>query len=384
MKRISRLLSFFLVVCLFLSLSLPAQAYTMGQPWDVDLSVMLENEENRRYAEMMLDYYLRNDTKIQETLEKGYSAMFLFEGCSDNMDKPELADLSFYRVTACCFVVRLDETGEPCIVYFNENCSTIPDRPLEYGATYKESFGEVGPATICDGTYELYSVKHMGKYEALHIRDSLDDGEIPAVYMFPEGYMVLDAEYINIHTRTSNHTSGLGMWSAGCMLIGDGGFHEFEEMMDCTYYTIHEEFAIGNRVGTVTINRANLDYLLLNMYENADAVDTILTHSRCILPEVYLQQCRREDYEEPCRLRTALKTSLMTLPCGNDTDARSVELASLDAMEELTVTGEVINTRGNSWYAVEWEGNTGFVYSAYLEEIPEGNWFTRLWTRLFG
>ena len=153
-------------------------------------------------------------------------------------------------------------------------------------------------------------------------------------------------------------------------------------------YELVDAYIIGRGsvdwTSTVTINRANLDYLLLNMYENADAVDTILTHSRCILPEVYLQQCRREDYEEPCRLRTALKTSLMTLPCGNDTDARSVELASLDAMEELTVTGEVINTRGNSWYAVEWEGNTGFVYSAYLEEIPEGNWFTRLWTRLFG
>lgn len=386
MKKSTGLLCALLVLTLALNLPLTADAYTMGDPWDVDLSVMVDNPENRRYAEIMLDYYLRNDTRIQKTLEDGYSAMFLFEGCSDNMDTPELADLSFYRVTACCFVVRLDENGEPCIVYFNENCSTIPDRPLEYGATYKEEFGEVGPATICDGTYDLFSVKHMGKYEALHLRDSLDDGEIPAVYMFPEGYMVLNAEYINIHTRTSNHTSGLGMWSAGCMLIGDGGFHEFEEMMDCTYYTIYEEFDIGNRVGTVTINRANLDYLLLNMYENPGAVDTILTHSRCILPEVYLQQCRWQKTGEPRPMRTALEVSLMSLPCGNDADARSVALATLSAHEEVTVTGALINTRGNTWYAVEWEGQTGFLYSPWLEEIPEssGNWFVRLWEKLFG
>lgn len=378
-------------ICLFLCLLLlcpgipEGHCYELGDPWNVDLSALMDNAENRVYAEMMLDYYLRNDTRIQQTLKDGYSAMFLFEGCSDNMDKPELADLSFYRVTACCIVVRLDENGEPCIVYFNENCSTVPDRPLEYGVTYKEDFGEVGPATICDGTYELYSVKHMGKYEALHLRDCLDDGEIAAVYMFPEGYMVLNADYINIHTRTSNHTSGLGMWSAGCMLIGDGDFHEFEEMMACTYYTIYEEFKVGNRVGTVTVNRSHLRYLLLNMYENEAAVDAILTHSRCILPETYLQRCRwAEKATQPRQLRTALPASMMTLPCGNDTDARSVELAALDSGEKLLVVGELYNTRGNLWYQVEYEGQQGFVYSAWLEELPPGNWFTRLLEKLFG
>ena len=378
-------------VCLVLGLLLMfsaapgAEAYELGDPWDVDLSALMDNEENRAYTEMMLDWYLRNDTRIQQTLKDGYSAMFLFEGCSDNMDQPELADLSFYRVTASCIVVRLDEKGEPCIVYFNENCSTVPDRPLEYDATYKEDFGLVGPATICDGTYELYSVKHMGKYEALHMRDCVDDGELAAVYMFPDGYMVLNAEYINIHTRTSNHTSGLGMWSAGCMLIGDGGFHEFEEMMDCTYYTIYEEFKVGNRVGTVTINRSHLRYLLLNMYENEDAVDAILTDSRCILPETYLQRCRvDETYTEGRKMAAALDTDLMSLPCSNETDARSVLRATVKAGEEVKLLAKLCNTRGGVWYEAEYGGMTGYVYSAYLEEIPPESWFTRLFGWLLG
>ena len=382
-----RILAVFCLALMFLScLPFSATAYTLGDPWHIDLSSLIDDTDNRRYAEMMLDFYLRNDTRIQKTLADGYSAMFLFEGCSDNMDRPEMTDLSFYRVTASCFVIRLDEKGEPALVYFNENCSTVPDRPLEYGAAEKEDAGELGPATICDGTYELFSVKHMGKYEALHMRDSLDDGEISAVYMIPEGFLVLDAEYINIHTRTSNHTSGLGMWSAGCMLIGDGGFHEFEEMMDSTYYTIYEEFEVGNRVGTVTINRANLDYLLLNIYENQMAVDTLLTDSRCILPEIYLQQCDIRPLESPRQLQTAVPVSLMSLPCSNETDARSLELAALEEGQVLSLDAEIKNTRGGVWYRTEWEGRTAYVYGQYLEAVPEKpeSWLTRFWKSLFG
>lgn len=380
-----KLLSLLLCVAMLLCSAPAAEAYTLGDPWQAELTALVENEDNRRYVQMMLDYYLRNDTRIQQSLKEGYCAMFLFEGCSDNMDTPEFSDLSYYRVAASCFVVKLDEEGIPQVIYFNDDCSTFPDRPLEYGAWQFDGFGEVGPATICDGTYELYSVKHMGAYEALHMRDSVDDGKLPAVYMFQEGFITADADMINIHTRTSNHTSGRGMWSAGCMLVGDGDFRQFSEMMDCTYYTVYERFAVGRKVGTVTINRQFLKDALYEMYQNTDAVDTILAHSRCILPEIYLQQCEDAQYFPETRpMQTKNALGLMSLPCSNYTDARSVQLTWLEKGQELTVTGSIGNTAGNTWFSVELEGISGYVYAGDLEPVPEGNWFTRLWDKLFG
>jgi hypothetical protein len=118
----------------------------------------------------MLSYHLRENDTVRETLKDGYSAVFFFEGCSDNMDDPELSDLSYYRVSAVCIALKLDDSVKTVITYFNDDCSTLPDRPLEYGAWELEETGEVGPATVCDGTYEIYSVYHGGAYEALHLR----------------------------------------------------------------------------------------------------------------------------------------------------------------------------------------------------------------------
>lgn len=379
------------ILCLLLSAVLllnaipVAAAYELGNPWTPDLTGFLENEDNRRYVQMMLDHYLRTDTKIQTTLREGYCAMFLFEGCSDNMDDPEYEDLNYYRVGAVCVVVKLDSKGKPSIAYFNENCSTIPDRPLEYGAWAFEDFGEVGPATICDGTYELYSVEHGGDYEALHMRDSAEDGELAAVYMFEEGYITAEANLINIHTRTSNHTASRGMWSAGCMLVGDGEYRQFTEMMECTYYALYDDFEVGRKVGTVTLNRLYLKEHLYEMYQNTGAVDTILALSRCLLPELYLEQCTVQTvYEEPIVMRTNAAASLMSLPCSNANDARSLQMTFLPKGEKLTLRAIVRNTTGNLWYETEYNGETCYIYCGDMEEIPEGNWFTRLMEKWFG
>ena len=379
-----RLLSFCLVLAL-LCCAPEAHAFELGMPWQADLSDFIANESSRAYVQMMLDYYLRNDNRVQDVLRRGYCAMFLFEGCSDNMDDPELEDLSYYRVGAVCVVVKLDDRGVPEIIYFNENCSTIPDRPLEYGAWSFADFGYVGPATICDGTYELYSVKHGGAYEALHLRDSAQDGEISAVYMFQEGSITAEASLINIHTRTSNHTASRGMWSAGCMLVGDGEFRQFEELMQCTYYSIYRQFAVGNFVGSVTINRQRLQQQMYRIYEDQTAVDTILALSQCSLPEIYMEQCGLvEAFEEPMTLRTNEAASIMTLPCSNATDARSIQKAFLPKWEEVTVTGSVKNHMGNLWYTLTYDGETHYIYSGDVEEITEQSWFVELWKKIFG
>lgn len=387
MKKVFlRILSAFLCLTLFASVLPSARAYEMGEPWQVDLSGLLKNEEKRQYVEMMLDHYLRTDEKVKQTLQDGYCAMFFFEGCSDNMDDPSLSDLTFFRVTSLCIVLKLDDNGEPYIIYYNPSCSTIPDRPLEYGAWSFWDVGKVGPATICDGTYELYSVKHMGEYEALHMRDTYEDAELSAVYMTPDGgYVTKDANSINIHTRTSNHTAGYGMWSAGCMLVGDGNYGQFLEMMRCTYYSIHDLFEVGKRVGTVTINRQHLKDALYTLYDNTDAVDMIVANSRRMLPESYLEECLwLEVYKESRMMQCAEETVLMSLPCENVEDARSRPVATLEKGQRVALEGELRNINGSFWYETQYQGRQCFVFGGHLETIEEDYWFSRFWKRLFG
>ena len=176
-----------LCICLALVLALSIAPVASAKTNIPDLTQYISNRKNRHFVEAMLGYHLRENIAVQETLADGLSAVFLFEGCSDNMTDPDLSDISYYRVSAVCIALKLDENGNPVITYFNENSSTLPDRPLEYGAWELDGIGEVGPATICDGTYELYSVYHAGAYEALHMRMSYENQTATAVYMRPEG-----------------------------------------------------------------------------------------------------------------------------------------------------------------------------------------------------
>lgn len=374
MKR--KLLSFLCALVLLLSITPQAAAY------EIDLSQLIENPDSRRFVQMMLDYHLRNDAAVRETLREGYSAVFFFEGCSDNMDDPALTDLTYYRVSAVCVALRLDESGEPYICYYNENCSTLPDRPLDYGSWYFEEVGSVGPATVSDGTYELYSVYHNGIYEAFQVRTTYEDGSVSAVYMTPEGYTNQNATEINIHTRTGNHTIPVGMWSAGCILVGGGNYAEFTELIESTYYADYEYFVIDQRVGTVTINRQCLKEELYDLYEDQDAVDMLLANSRQMLPEMYFRQC--EDavtYAEPIMLRASRDTNLMTLPSSNGTDPRSVFLATIPEGEKLEITGSIRNSMGNLWYELNFENDSGYVYSGDTEEL---GWFAKLMEKLLG
>lgn len=380
-----KFLPLLLSLCLLFALTPTASAYSFGDPWHFDLSGFLENEENCRYVELMLDYHLRTNTAVQETLSNGCVALFFFEGCSDNMDDPALSDISYYRVSAVCAGVKLNDAGEPYLIFFNENCSTLPDRPLEYGAWSLPEVGKVGPATICDGTYELYSVRHGGVYEALHLRTSYEDATIDAVYMHPEGYTYTRANQINIHTRTGNHTIQGAMWSAGCILVGDGDWGQFSELIASTYYSIYDEFDLDKWVGTITINRQKLKDKLYPLYENQDAVDRLLANSRHELPESYLKRCTETLVsEEGKTMQTSAEAQIMTLPCSNITDARSVPLETLKEGEPIEIKSAIQNPLGNLWYLVEYNGREGYLYSAYAEEITAPSWFEQFWNSIFG
>ncbi len=382
-----KILSFFLSMVLGLgmfSIGVPkALAYEAGQPFQIDLSAWIENGQRREYVQTMLDHYIRTDTMIQQALEGGFSAVFLFDGASDNMDDPALQDLTYYRVTGICMVIKLDKAGQPKMIYFNDNASTIPDRPLEYGVWELPEIGEVGPATICDGTYQLYSVRHKGKYEALHVRTEYRDALVDAVYMTPAGgYVSARASEINVHTRTSNHTSGTGMWSAGCPLVGDGDSWEFWKLVHATYYTTYETFEVDNFLGTLTVDRQLLKDALYPLYETKDAVDMFVANSRNQQPDQYFKTCSEvENYKRGQTKKITLGTQLMSLPCSYATDARSKVLKTIPEGEEVEVTGSIRNNAGNLWYRIEVDGESGYVYSGHVEKDSFADWlFDKLFT----
>lgn len=373
-----RLFSCILAAWMGLSLLYAAAPAASAKSIVPDLTPYISNRTNRHFVESMLSYHLRENTLVQNTLEEGLSAVFLFEGCSDNMDNPTFSDISYYRVSAVCIVLKLDETGTPVITYFNENSSTIPDKPLEYGAWELEGIGDVGPATVCDGTYELYSVYHAGAYEALNVRTTYEDKTVAAVYMTPDGFTVHPATYINIHTRNVNHALKDAMWSAGCMLVGGGDFNEFAELIVASYYSSYGKFVIDRKVGTVTVNRQYLKESLNDLYKNEDAVRTFMTSSRCELPEVYLERCSDQlTFEQPRTVRTLRETELMSLPCSNDTDARSIPVTLLSRMDVIDICGQITNHQGELWYEVDFIHENCYIRAEAVEEIPQ-TWMDRI------
>lgn len=373
MKR-RRILPLFLAVILVISAVPTAFAYEAGEPCTIDLSSFIHDREKREYVEMMVDHHIRTDRDIQNALDGGFSAVFLFDGCSDHMNDPELSNLSYYRVSGICLVVNRNAAGELKLAYFNDDASTIPDQPLKYGAWTIPEVGEVGPATICDGTYQLYSILHRGEYEALHVRSDFRDGTLEAIYLTPDGgHTSYRASEINVHTRTSNHIANYGMWSAGCPLVGDGNALEYSSLIRSTYYTSYDSFDVMNFVGTLTIDRQMLRQELYTLYKNPDAVDAFLVNSREVQPDRYFADCSNETvFEEPEVRIASTGTSLMSLPCTRDEDARTIVLKEIPKGEKLTVTGSIRNADQQKWYRLSYDGTEGYLFTG--DTKPESLW----------
>lgn len=380
-KILCRMLNIWLCLALLMGICPEADAYAPGEAYRKDLSAWIQNPQRRSYVEMMLDYHVRNNEQVQNALSSGFAALFFFDGCSDHMDDMELSDLSYYRVSGVCVALKLDAAGQLQMVYINDNASTIPDRPLEIGAWNLPEVGDVGPATVCDGTFQLYSVRHKGQYEALHMRTDYIDAKLDAVYMTEEGYVNSRANEINIHTRTSNHTSGRGMWSAGCPLLGDGDSWEFWKMIQAVYYSTYDSFELDNFVGTVTIDRNFLRTEMYTLYKNPDAVDAVLVNTRGIQPEMYLKNCSAKvDFEKSIRKKAVRGAEIMTLPCSNDTDARSLAVTNVEEGDKISILGSIRNSAGNKWYEVECTGDGGYRYTGYIfsGHLTDLGWFENL------
>lgn len=372
--KLRRILLLLLAVVLTVSAIPAAGAYEMGDPCRLNLRAFISDQEKREYVEMMIDHHIRTDRDIQNALDGGFSAIFLFDGCSDNLKIPELSDLSYYRVSGICLAIRRGESGELKVVYFSEDASTIPDQPLKYGAWEIPKVGEVGPATVFDGTYQIYSVLHRGEYEALHVRSDFRDGTLEAVYLTPDGgFTEYRASEINVHTRTSNHIANYGMWSAGCPLIGDGNPRDYQRLIRNTYYASYDTFEAMNFMGTLTIDRMMLRQELYTLYKNPDAVDAFLTRSREAQPESYYQQCSEsKTFEEPEVRIASEQTVLMSLPCSQEDDARTKVIKEIHKDEKLTITGSIRNADQQKWYKLYYDGEEGYLYSG--DTKPQSWW----------
>lgn len=384
MKKGFRRLLLFCMLTGILFANVPSgNADTLGDPSRISLRPFIRDQARREYVEMMVDHHIRTDKDIQNALEGGFAAVFLFDGCSDNMNDPALSDLSYYRVSGVCLVIKLDAHGEPKLIYFNEDASTIPDQPLKYGAWNLPEIGDVGPATICDGTYQVYSVLHKGEYEALHVRTDFRDGTLDAVYMTPDGgFTPYRANEINVHTRTSNHIATYGMWSAGCPLVGDGNDWEYRRLIHSAYYTTYETYEPLNFIGTLTIDRQQLRQELYTLYKNPDAVDSFLENSRKIQPQTYLDSCSEKIQNEENNVRIIKQeTQLMSLPCTQEEDARTEALMTLPKGTKLSVTGSIRNADGIKWYTVSYKGTEAYLFTG--DTRPE-SWFDHIREQLSG
>ena len=164
--------------------------------------------------------------------------------------------------------------------------------------------------------------------------------------------------------------------------MGGGKVTEFWKLIYATYYTSYDAFELDNFVGVLTIDRMPLRTELYTLYQNPDAVDKFLAKSRAIQPEKYLLKCTDAvNFSEIQRKKVAADNVIMSLPCSNDTDARSREQVPLMEGMKLDVLGSIRNDQGESWYQLAFEGRKGYVQTAHLKEL---GFFEKLWDSWLG
>jgi hypothetical protein len=189
--------------------------------------------------------------------------------------------------------------------------------------------------------------------------------------MAPEGFVSHLATEINIHTRTGNHILQRSMWSAGCMLVGGGIWSDFTDLMESTYYSSYENFASDRKVGCLTVDRQFLKEELPKLYQNEAAVTELLKESAKLDPAIYMEGCGQPQlYSEARRVRVLEDLPLMTLPCDNAVDARSVPITSVEEGDKLQVDAVLENPQGERWLRVMFIGNPCYIPENMAEDAP--------------
>ena len=242
----------------------------------------ITNADHAKYIDMMMRYYITHNSSVQSSLDSGKSAIFMFEGGSDNYPGTRYS-LSDYRYQAAVIVVKKDSSGGYYIALHDEGCSSIPDDPSQTTGGASN-----GSTTILDGVYSVTTTNHKG-YGALHVNVSKGYYTPPS----NKNGLINTCSGINIHTRSSSRPSSSNPWSAGCQLIGYGGtssnsFNNFMKQVAGINYNVwinysNKEFntvTTGVNVGSYIVDRQLAkDGLVSSGLYNKTAIDAITEYS---------------------------------------------------------------------------------------------------------
>ena len=340
----------------------------------------------QNYIDTMMRYYINNNSNLANTLDDGDSVVFMFEGGSDNYDSYAYVDAAgSVRVQAVCIVVQKNSSGNAEIVFYSENCSSIPCDANWVTPGYETS----GSTTILDGIYAMYNCNHNGNYAAF--TTSCSTGWYTP-YDGQTGY----AGYcngINIHTRGGNYCGGASYgWanSAGCQVIGYGTSNNaFNEFMKVTtgitwnsYGTYHNTFSsTGYFYGYYVVDRqlglvspSGTEYgsgALAELYTKTDLqnITKFSTNARANADFGYLSQCTF--YPSYCEFKTTKSTPINSEPCAaGSNDSETLETARSAAI--YTAIAMYRNAAGNLWYQVKTSsGETGYIFSGHTTYVKD-------------
>ena len=149
---------------------------------------------------------------------------------------------------------------------------------------------------------------------------------------------------------------------------------DYANLIVSAYYSSYDRFQVDQKVGCVTINRYLLQQEMFELYQNQEAVDTLLVSSRCELPQTYLERCTEKQQFELKTVQTTTGADVMSLPCSNSVDARSIPVTTLLKGDKIDICGSTVNTKGQLWYEVSFFGENCYIPAGIVEEIPPTLW----------
>ncbi len=375
MKR--RILSFVLSILLLLSANVVLLTTTVSAEPDfsgLTCSSFISNTTQRDYIDMMMRYYLSSNSNLVTALDNGKSAIFMFEGGSDNYSANSYsASASNIRNQAVCIVVK-KVSGKYSIVFYDENSSSIPSQPQATSGGASD-----GQTTLMDGIYKVITWNHQGKYGALQVVTS------KGYYTPPSNLngLVNTASGINIHTRTSLRAeSGGSAWSWGCQVIGSGNttantFNGFMKAVTGITYNVWNSWGDFNTITTGTdagyyiLDRQLALNGLASLY-NSTALSNITASSRDAKAKAtatYINKCTY--YPSYCEIKFTKNTKAYTYPCTAEVDSKSTVLANITASHQVKAYALYLNDKGEYWYKILANGTPAYVYAGDTEFIRE-------------
>ena len=229
----------------------------------------ISNTSHATYIDGRIRKYL-SDSRVKASLNEGLSIILMFEGGSDNYNesKPSYSLGKRTPRNQAVVIVIQKISGQGKIVYWDENCSSLPDDPQNI--SIRDCSGNT---TIYDGIYSVYRTIHSN-YNALNVRDMNGNGAFDGFYIStdaPEGKTAA-CSGINIHTRTSYNTSGSNnAWSEGCQLVGNvASFKKFMSIFSTS----------GNKVGIYIVDRQLAKTGMKALYGNETAIEKLTSWSK--------------------------------------------------------------------------------------------------------